>query len=210
MLLKNLKPITCFIALSFAMPCFSETQQETELKIEAQPLYDMLQTYNSYRPALEGYAKTQGFREPYEYLATVVHEIIHVDSAAHRGYWINGSQYVRPYVSDAQAWPALTNKDIQSKLERGPIANEYARNLPNNTLANCLDEINAYTHVIGFVALHEPQTLSKQMVALKGHIEMVKVYLKELDKQNIQLAPESLSAVTLIVGYAEKALDLLK
>jgi len=179
---------------------------EADLLIEAPQLAALLQQYGSYRATLEAYAVTQGFLLPYEKLATTVHEMIHVDSAAHRGYWINGSEYLRPYVTDIHAWPAITNKDVLPKLANDSIRNQYARNAPNNTIANCLDEINAYSHVIGFVRTHEPESLSQQVSALEGHLHMVDVYLDEIQRRGNRLSPDALSVVTRIVNYGKNAL----
>lgn len=195
-------PISTF-ALAIPAP-------EADLAAEAPPLVNVLHLYSAYRPALEHYAQIQGFIRPYEQLATVIHELIHVDSAAHTGYWINGAEYIRPYVTEKQAWPTITNKDIFPKLVEGPIANQYARNTPNNTLANCIDEINAYTHVIGFVRTHEPESLSKQVSALEGHIQMAEVYLDEIRKRGEQLSPEALVVATRVIDYGKKALERSK
>jgi len=185
------------------------TRPETVLKTEAPPLSMLLTTYKHYTSILGGYADVQGFKQPYERLATVVHEMIHIDSAKHGGFWINGNEYLRPYVTDAAYWPRLKNQDILPRLSNGPIANQYARNAPANSLANCIDEINAYTHVIGFIGSHEPGSLGKQIAALKGHIEMVAVYLDETQKRGDKLSPEALTVVNRTIDYAKKAIERL-
>jgi hypothetical protein len=206
--MTNLKIAAFILSVSFMPPALAIESPEQSLATDAPPLFKLLSTYSSYRPVFEGYAKTQKFVQPYEFLATVVHELIHVDSVAHRGYWINGTEYLKPYLTDVNLWPSITNKDILPYLASGPITSQYARNTPNNTLANCIDEINAYTHVIGFVSTHEPESAHKQIDALKGHINMVNVYLYELQRQNKQLTPGALEVVNRVIQYGEKALEM--
>lgn len=89
--------------------------------------------------------KTQGFRRPIENLATVAHEIIHIASAVHEGYYIDGTYY-EPYLK--QGRPALNNEQVRPYLqdhERGIITNLYANNTPKTNLGNIVDEINAAT-----------------------------------------------------------------
>jgi len=198
--------IVLIVSLCFIAPSFASANPEELLAKEAPPLAKLLKTYSSHRLVLENYAKNQGFTLPFEHLATVVHELIHVDSAAHKAFWINDQDYLKPYVTEPQLWPSMTNADILPYLSSGPIANQYARNTPKNTLANCIDEINAYTHVMGFVSTHEPASASKQIAALEGHMDMVNVYLYELRKQNKQLTPAALETVNRVLNYGKRAL----
>jgi hypothetical protein len=97
----------------------------------------------------------------------------------HQGYYIDGIYY-EPYVG-TQHWPGLRNSDIAPLMkphERGLIHSVYMRATPNNNLGNILDEVNAYTHVIGFVCKHEPQSAVRQIDNLVGHLHVVEAYLR--------------------------------
>lgn len=139
-------------------------------------LYVESQTYAS---GFREYASRQGFRQPFENLATVVHEMIHVASAVHAGYFIDGVYY-EPYVSSG-AWPRLTNKDVQPLMqleERGIIYRVYMPSTQGNNLGNVLDEINAYSHVAEFVCKNEPGSGGKQVANLIGHLHLQEAYLR--------------------------------
>lgn len=56
-----------------------------DLERENPPLAGLLSHYASYQDGLEKYARQQGFREPYELRATVIQEVVHIDSAVHQG-----------------------------------------------------------------------------------------------------------------------------
>jgi hypothetical protein len=195
--------------LLFCVNSFCATP-ENDLLTEAPPLAALLRQYGVYRQKLESYAVSQGFSRPYEKLATTIHELIHIHSAAHVGYWINGDEYLRPYITHSLYWPKITNNDILGHLPNSPIAYVYARNTPGNTLANCIDEINAYTHVIGFVATHEPETLSQQRTMLEGHLQMAEEFLNQIKVRDETLKPETLVVVSRIMNYARTALARYK
>lgn len=150
------------------------------LQVQAPSLFRLYQEYAGYQPALREYANRQGFRAPFENLATVVHEMIHIASAVHAGFFIDGVYY-EPYVVKS-AWPALTNSDIMGSLlpeERGVISAFYLPSTPRNTMGNILDEINAYSHVAGFVCLNEPGSGVKQVHNLAGHMLLLEAYLRQ-------------------------------
>ncbi len=167
-------------AVVFAL--FTSTASGTpvaDLESESPQLAGLLVRYTSYHEALLKYARMQGFREPYEMWATVVHEVIHIDSAAHQGYFIEGIYY-EPYVSP-EHWPRLRNRDIAPLMraeERGLIHSVYMQSTPNNNLGNILDEVNAYTHVLRFVCKHEPASTRRQANNLIGHLNVVEAYLR--------------------------------
>ncbi|MEM8519448.1 hypothetical protein [Janthinobacterium sp. CAN_S7] len=147
-------------------------------------LYALQQTYASNYKQLSEYADMQGFRDPIENLATVVHELIHIDSASHQGYLIEGTHYA-PYLTPA-AWPTLNNSTLTAAITPtditalGPIYRQYILNAPNNTIANELDEINAYTQTIPFICANAPHQTAQHLRALTGHIALVDIYLRTL------------------------------
>ncbi len=174
-------------------------------------LYRIYDTYQPYHEALEGYARKQGFRGPIELLGTVVHEIIHIDSFRHQGFFVNGLYY-EPYAK-AQAWPELTNQKVAPHLlphERGTVFDLYMRNTPENHLGNIADEINAYGHVLPFICQHEPTSTGKQARSLIGFLHIVEGYLRTLrtvmpgEYQKLAASMETRGALILIIerGWA--------
>lgn len=144
-------------------------------------LYKLYQSYPSYRPAFTDYANRQGFRRPVENLATVVHELIHIDSSTHQGFFIDGIYY-EPYLR-RDAWPSPTNEQVKPYLlepERGVIYRFYLLNTPQNHLGNVVDEINAYGHVLPFVCRNEPDSTDKQVKNLIGFLHLTEGYLRTL------------------------------
>jgi len=140
-----------------------------------------------------------------------VHEIIHLDSFRHQGFFINGSYY-EPYIK-ARAWPELTNESVAPHLlsrERGLVFDSYIRHAPKNHLGNIADEINAYGHVLPFVCQHEPASTGKQVRSLIGFLYIVEGYLRTLrtvmpDKyQKLAARRETRGALILIIerGWA--------
>lgn len=183
------------------------------LKQSSPALYKLYQTYPSYHQTFVDYANRQGFRRPVENLATVVHEIIHIDSHVHLGYFIEGVYY-EPYLTRS-AWPSLTNKDVQPYMtgaEQGVIYRYYVLNSPDNHLGNVVDEINAYGHVLQFVCRNEPESADKQIANLAGHLQLQEAYLRtlrlRLPAEHTRLARtrESRGAISLISQRAWAAL----
>lgn len=150
-----------------------------DLQREQPVLAQLLAEYPGYQSGLEAYARQQGFRQPYENLATVVHEAIHIASAVHQGYFIDGVYY-EPYISQ-EHWPSFHNRDIAVIMqaeEKGVIYSVYMRSTPENNMGNVLDEVNAYTHVLGFVCQHERNSVGRQATNLIGHLHLLEAYLR--------------------------------
>ena len=141
-------------------------------------LYKLYQTYPQYRQQLSDYADMQGFTRPYEHLATIVHELIHIDSYVHQGFFIDGVYYA-PYMKPG-AWGSLTNKDVLPYLEPSIVRDEYVRNTPANNLGNIVDEMNAYGHVIGFVCDNEPDGCDRQIANGEDFLMVADKYEKHL------------------------------
>lgn len=150
-----------------------------DLKEESPSVYQLVNDYSKYQAGFTAYAAQQGFRRPYEKLATVAHEMIHLASATHAGYFIDGVYY-EPYIG-AEHWPSLRNRDVAPLMrteERGLIHSVYMRATPDNNLGNILDEVNAYTHVLPFVCKHEAESAPRQAQNLIGHLHVVEAYLR--------------------------------
>lgn len=169
--------------------------------------------YAAYEENFISYGKKQGFLNPYESLGTAVHELVHLASAKHYGFFIDGVYY-EPYVEPA-AWPSLHNEDVIPEIataERGRIYWNYLRNTPRNNLGNILDEVNAYTHVLKFICMNEPQSCRRQADNLIGHLQVVEVYLRltrtKRPGEYAALAKnrQSLGAIRTITGRAWDAL----
>lgn len=171
------------IILFFTSTAYA-TEAITALKAAYPNLARLHQNYPNYHTQLTTYANQQNFTNPIENLATVIHELIHIDSYIHQGYNIN-STYYEPYLSPS-AWPSLNNKDLTAHLSAadnshiGVIHTGYLLNTPKNTLANVLDEINAYTQTIPFICSNAPQQSARHLQALAGHLALADAYLRIL------------------------------
>lgn len=183
------------------------------LREQRPTLYKLYADHHSYRDALGEYAYRQGFRKPFENLGTVVHEMLHITSAVHQGFYIDGIYY-EPYVRP-DAWLPLRNKDVRNYMvgeERGPIYSVYAANTPQNSLGNVLDEINAYSHVAAFICRNEPESSEKQVRNLVGHLHLQEAYLRTgrtfLPQDYLKMAEsrEARGAIETLFGRAVQAL----
>lgn len=201
------------IAVGVSNVCLAETQPIDVLQQQAPALYKLYVENSSYAVQLGEYASRQGFRQRYENLGTVVHEMVHVASAVHDGFYIEGVYY-EPYVH-REAWPALTNSDVGKYMvaeERGVISSVYMPNTPKNNLGNVLDEINAYSHVAGFICRNEPSSADKQIRNLVGHLQVQEAYLRvartmlPTEYMKMAAARESRGAIETLYGRAVDAL----
>jgi len=189
------------------------TRPEVVLAQTKPALYKLYQEYRSYIPGLSQYANQQGFRSEFENLGTIVHEQIHIASAVHQGYFIDGI-YFEPYLT-AEHWPSLRNQDIRPLIQAGEqsiITTVYMPSTPNNGLANILDELNAYGQVIDFICMNEPSSSAKQVTNTVGFLRVLEVYFRALAANPAayaQLINDRLSggAVETIVGRGHAALN---
>jgi hypothetical protein len=144
-------------------------------------LYRLYEEYKSVVPTLTNYINSQGFKLPVENVAGVAHELIHIASAAHFGYYIEGTYY-EPYLNQSK-WTNIRNADITKNIrseERSNISELLVRPNPKNGLGSILDEINAYTHVLLFVCRNEPGSTNKQISNIDGLLKIVEVYLRTI------------------------------
>lgn len=177
-------------------------------------LFRLHQNYPGHHQVFENYAVQQGFAEPVERLATVIHELIHVDSAAHMGFFIDGVYY-EPYVA-ASHWPRVNNQQLAQFTNlagAGAVFHRYVLNTPTNHLGNVIDEINAYAHVLPFVCAHEPKNAQKQTDNLIGFLFLVENYLRVLrtvfpdEYRRLTTSREAKGAFGLVVSRAWRALQ---
>lgn len=130
----------------------AHAQQNSTIALPAN-LHSLYTAYPHLHETLGQYAASQGFSGPYERVATILHELIHIDSAVHGSYQIQGVGYA-PY-NQPSAWPTyrfLQFRDAVSRpksvdtqeIVNTPIFRLYVANIPNNTLASLADELNAY------------------------------------------------------------------
>lgn len=167
--------------IALAIAGIAGAAEPLELLRQYPALYRLHQSYPAYHRAFADYANMQGFVRPIENLAVQVHEILHVDSFSHQGFFVDGVYY-EPYLRN-DAWPRLTNRQVEphlQEIERGVIFRRYARNTPNNHLGNVVDEINAYAHVLPFVCRHEPESAERQVANLLGFLHLAEGYLRTL------------------------------
>lgn len=210
---KNLGTFAILAVLLTNNSMANEESQFRHLASYSRMLSQLQVQYIDYVPTLSRYANSQGFNQPYENLATTVHELIHIASAHHSGYFIDGNYY-EPYV-DSRYWPALKNREVLPGIrehEKGVMVSLYMRSTPDNNLGNVLDEINAYSHVAPFVCQHESQSAEKQVRNLTGLLHIVEAYLratKALPNEaytRLVTNPVSSGALATIVTNAWRAL----
>lgn len=177
--MKTLRFGRLILVLAMVGPAHAALDPIHALKQQEPGLYRLFLESNEYAKQLVGYANQQGFRQPFENLGTAVHEMIHIASAIHAGFFIDGVYY-EPYLR-SNAWPGLKNSDVGNFLlpeERSLISSVYLPNTPKNNLGNVLDEINAYSHVTGFICRNEPASAGKQVHNLTGHMFLLEAYLR--------------------------------
>lgn len=151
------------------------------LRVEVPILYRLYAAYPEHHGKLDEYAVRQNFRRPFERLGTAVHELIHIDSYAHQGYFIEGVYY-EPYLKRS-TWPALSNKDMLQFVKPEDLAGiyySYVGNTPGNHLGNVVDEINAYGHVLPFICRHEVESAPTQSSNLLSFMKLQERYLQTL------------------------------
>jgi nitrogen regulatory protein PII-like uncharacterized protein len=183
------------------------------LRVQEPALYKLYIANQRYVKQLTEYAYIQGFRRPIENLGTVIHEMIHIDSAVHEGFFIDGIYY-ESGVNPA-AWPKLTNKDIAPYVaasERELVYRIYVLAVPGNHLGNVVDEINAYSHVLEFICRNERDSAGPQIANLMGHLQLQDAYLRILrtmmptEYQALSYSRESRGAIVTITKRAWKAM----
>jgi hypothetical protein len=176
-----MKYLLCMLLSAFAVTASAADSPIQLLKDQAPELYKLYQRNAAYQPAFAQYAQRQGFRGPVEQLATVVHELIHIESAVHAGFFIGGTYY-EPYLR-ADAWPALSNAQVAGEMqpqEKGNIYQFYVLNSPKNTIANVIDELNAYSQVATFICRNEATSGDKQVRNMIGHLNLLEAYFRTL------------------------------
>jgi len=181
-------------------------------------LYGLYEAYPQFHGQMALYAAQQGFLEPENVLVTTLHELIHIDSAAHQGYSVAGT-YLAPYVSHA-SWPFLNNADVAAYLSPSeksalePIYSSYIRQIPQNRLGNVLDEVNAYSQTVPFLCQETPGQAVAHLHNLVGHLTLVEFYLRTLRErfpaQHEKLTKNRVSrgALETLVANAYKTLNL--
>jgi len=163
-------------------------EQTAILRQQNPALYQLYQRHSAHHQQLTEYAQLQGYSHPTEKLATILHELIHIDSYTQRAYYFQGKHIV-PYLTTS-TWPTLTNKNLMPSVTPrdqqylGPIHTHYIPNTPNNTLANVLDEINAYAQTIPFICTNAPQQSTPHLHALIGHLTLANIYLRTLSQSH--------------------------
>lgn len=175
-------------------------------------LFALYQHYPDLRIPLTKYARGQGFVRPVEELATVAHELVHIDSAAHSGFYVDGIYY-EPYLR-RDAWPQLTSSEVLPYVlpsEHSAATLRYAQTVPNATVGNIVDEINAYAHVLRFVCRNDQEGAQRQLDRISGFLTFLEVYLRVLrvsksaEYRALQVNREARGALLLITDKAYAA-----
>lgn len=186
-MLKKLFLVGSVLAYQLAIHQTAHAAGQTTLLQQQNPaLYHLYQRHPGYHQQLTEYAQLQGYNHPTENLATILHELIHIDSHIRRAYYFQG-KYIEPYLT-APSWPTLTNNILAPSITLrdqhflGPIYTHYLPNTPNNTLANILDEINAYAQTIPFICTNAPKQSTQHLRALIGHLTLADIYLRTLSQ----------------------------
>lgn len=137
----------------------------------------------SYGNNLGYYAQIQGYKNPHEKLGTVVHELIHLDTAAKGGYWTpRGNATI-----GVSSFATLNHFQIE-KLRRpeermGLVYQSYVIQTPRNHLGNAVDELNAVIHTADFICRFEPASRKRQLDLLEGHLGNVLTFLRISSEQ---------------------------
>lgn len=178
------------VALCLAGPSFSQAGAPAS----SLPGYfaNLYRAYPQLHETLGAYAESQGFTSPKERLATVLHELIHIDSAAKNAYLIYGQTYA-PY-NQPEAWPSFRFAQFQDVLARShdphnqslvatPVYRLYISNIPNNTLASLADELNAYGQTAKWLCQATPferNERTKTVESLRDMLRITNAYLGTL------------------------------
>ncbi|WP_205182623.1 hypothetical protein [Burkholderia sp. LMG 13014] len=174
-MLKLVAPIAMLAALVSPV----QATPQTDLERFSPALAALQAEYPEQVLQLQAYARSQDFTEPHEQLAIVSHELIHVASAAHDGYWINGTIY-EGYQS--QLWKGISAGDVtpspDERNQMAPILNNYWERNPSNDLGRVIDEINAYGETTAFVCLYARERASRQTGPLIGHLTLLNAWLR--------------------------------
>lgn len=170
--------------------CHANTTPLDTLPAHLASLYT---AYPNLHNTLGTYADSQGFTGPNERLATILHELIHIESAAKNAYIINGLAYV-PY-NTSSAWPHYQFSQFQIAAEHSglpatqqivdtPVFRLYISNAPNNTLANIADELNAYgqttnwlCRIVSTSASRGPDERAKSVASMRDMLRVTNAYL---------------------------------
>lgn len=148
------------VVVTLATPIHAADQSATSTAlIQSLPahLRTLYHAYPNLHATLGQYADSQGFRRPQERLATIIHELIHIDSASRGAYVVHGLAY-DPY-GDYTSWPTYRLSDFRDAITRvpgshhqdlisTPVFRLYVGNAPDNRLANLADELNAYGQTV--------------------------------------------------------------
>lgn len=182
-----MRPIFLAAALLISSPIAS--QANTPAPSLPPHLNTLYNAYPQFHQTLGQYANSQGFTGPKEHLSTVLHELIHIDSAAKRAYVIHGQTYA-PY-NQPDAWPAYRFAQFQEALARSPhpgsqsliatpVYRLYISNIPNNTLASLADELNAYGQTAKWLCQVTPfdrNERTKTLDSLRDMLRITNAYL---------------------------------
>lgn len=147
--------------------------------------HPLIPAYPNYISQLTQYVESQGFTTPLEIQTVIIHELIHIDSFTHKGFYIDG-QYYEPYLTRS-AWPSLNNRTIAPLIPesaRDAIYTNYVLAAPDNHLGNVIDEINAYAQTLPTLCILEPISAAKQIRMLTGHLALADQYLRILSERN--------------------------
>lgn len=157
-------------------------------------LSSLYHAYPQLHKTLSQYANNQGFTGPKEHLSTILHELIHIDSAAKGAYVIHGHTYA-PY-NQPDAWPAYRFAQFREALSQNiypdsqrltatAVYRLYISNIPNNTLASLADELNAYGQTATWLCQATPSDRHERVKTLDSMRDMLYItnaYLSVLRK----------------------------
>lgn len=183
----------------------------SKLEAFSPPLLALYDRNSALISTLQRYVIQQGFSDPHEQVAVIAHELIHVESARLGAFWISGQAFDGYQTS---AWPRVPGKDLDltnsEKAQLGVIYESYLLRNPATTLANVLDELNAYSQTAGFVCRHFPVGATKQTGPLLGHLALANAFLKAYARSDMETTCGSSvtkGALALIVANSYRALS---
>ncbi len=148
---------------------------------------ELFNAFDGYHEVFYDYARQNGYSSELAAKVVVLHEILHVDSAAHLAFSTTEG-YLGPYVGD-EKWPGMDFEYVAARMDGkdrdkvGGLYRKYIKRNPGNSLPNIIDEINVYSQTVSY--LKDDPAYDKYKRYMTEYLYFLDTYLRILrDKQN--------------------------
>lgn len=192
--MKNISLLTVCFFVALSMGCaaghqnisFDQPPKEANSTFSKrhQKLYN---AFDGYHKVFYDYAHSNGYSSDLAAKVIVLHEILHVDSAAHLAF-STPKGYLGPYVGDSK-WPGADFEYIVDQMntsdikQTGDLYRKYILRNPQNSLLNIIDEINVYSQTVSY--LEDDPAYEKYKGYMSEYLYFLDIYFRILrDKQN--------------------------